>query len=475
MATVTTEQGLRIERNKTAARQRLQSSNQNRFRCCLCCSTGKCVRCSCVNGKTPCTNCIPGQSGRCSNRPTTDQSSDLLPATPAPNSQPSPPTLLVPSPSSPSIISTSLQQPPFISPDIPDPSPIIEPNFVWGTLDSINFSSSLDAIYDTVVHWKPNLFRVPHGNIGKQFVSELAKMYTAFATSSAMESIAMKATTVIPILLLQKPNTISKGKPETNTQRFNQCLKRRLQSWKDGNLADLLAEGKTIQKRITRATSNKAKENISRSFSNLMFVGKTGAAIRLLSNQSNAGVLRPEDRIGDQSVRDILREKHPSPQMPSPDSLIPDDPEEIHPVLFETIDASLIRSTALRTTGSAGPSGLDALFWRRLCTSYKSASLDLCLALSLVARRLCTEYLDPSLIAPFLSCRLIALNKNPGVRPIGIGDTARRIVAKAILSVIKSDILETTGLIQLCVGQPSGIEAAVHSARSIFHRRHPPC
>ena len=40
---------------------------------------------------------------------------------------------------------------------------------------------------------------------------------------------------------------------------------------------------------------------------------------------------------------------------------------------------------------------------------------------------------DPSGITPLLSCRLIALDKNPGVHPIGIGETVRRIIARAVL------------------------------------------
>ena len=36
--------------------------------------------------------------------------------------------------------------------------------------------------------------------------------------------------------------------------------------------------------------------------------------------------------------------------------------------------------------------------------------------------------------------RLVALNKCPGVRPIGVGDVSRRIIGKAILSVISEDI-----------------------------------
>ena len=66
----------------------------------------------------------------------------------------------------------------------------------------------------------------------------------------------------------------------------------------------------------------------------------------------------------------------------------------------------------------------------------------------------------------FLACRFIALDKNPGVRPIGIGDTARRIIAKAVLSIVRADIQEASGCIQLCGGLISGIEAAVHAART---------
>ena len=50
----------------------------------------------------------------------------------------------------------------------------------------------------------------------------------------------------------------------------------------------------------------------------------------------------------------------------------------------------------------------------------------------------------------------IALDKNPGVRPIGIGDTARCIIAKAILNITRQDIQETTDSMQFCAGQISG-------------------
>ena len=56
------------------------------------------------------------------------------------------------------------------------------------------------------------------------------------------------------------------------------------------------------------------------------------------------------------------------------------------------------------------------------------------------------------------------------MHPIGIGDTARRIVAKAILTVTRLDIQEAAGSMQLCAGQISGIEAAVHAVDQLFQQ-----
>ena len=84
------------------------------------------------------------------------------------------------------------------------------------------------------------------------------------------------------------------------------------------------------------------------------------------------------------------------------------------------------------------------------------------------AKCLCATLVDPVCVAPLLACRLIALDKNPGVRPIGIGDTARRIIAKAAISVLKDDVLDAAGSMQLCVSQMAGVESAIHAARKKF-------
>lgn len=85
-----------------------------------------------------------------------------------------------------------------------------------------------------------------------------------------------------------------------------------------------------------------------------------------------------------------------------------------------------------------------------------------------MAKKLCTTLVDPEILAPFLACRLIALNKKPGVRPIGICEVPRRIIAKAILSITKQDVLDATGLKQLCAGQVACVESVIHVVRKCF-------
>ena len=143
------------------------------------------------------------------------------------------------------------------------------------------------------------------------------------------------------------------------------------------------------------------------------------------------------------------------------------DPPPVQPVLFDRVNAGTIKSAALNTKGAAGPSGLDAHSWRRLCTSFHSASCELCHSLAMLPRRLCTSFIvDPDSLSPFLACKLIALDKCLGIRPIGICEAARRIVSKAILTVVRDDLQDAAGSTQLCAGQIAAVEAAIHFMRA---------
>ena len=58
-------------------------------------------------------------------------------------------------------------------------------------------------------------------------------------------------------------------------------------------------------------------------------------------------------------------------------SRMPPNYSSFHPVIFEQLDDHVIHRTALHLGGAAGPSGMDAWGWRRICTSFRAASTDL--------------------------------------------------------------------------------------------------
>ena len=127
-------------------------------------------------------------------------------------------------------------------------------------------------------------------------------------------------------------------------------------------------------------------------------------------------------------------EKHPLVSLANPNAVLTSETgdNDFHPVIFDSITAKVIRTAALKTEGSAGPSGLDAFSWRRMCTAFGEKSNELCSSIAAFARKISTQFVDPESLMAYTSARLIPLNKNPGVRPIGVGEVVRRIVGKAI-------------------------------------------
>ena len=71
-------------------------------------------------------------------------------------------------------------------------------------------------------------------------------------------------------------------------------------------------------------------------------------------------------------------------------------------------------------------------------------------------------------LQPTLHVDWFLFAKNPGVTPIGSGEVLRRIVGKAVLSVIGRDNQKVAGSIQRCAGQPSGIEAVIRTMSNVF-------
>ena len=67
-----------------------------------------------------------------------------------------------------------------------------------------------------------------------------------------------------------------------------------------------------------------------------------------------------------------------------------------------------------------------------------------------------------------MSRRLIGLKKCPGVRPVGMGDTWHRILAKCLLAVTGAEAKEVYGTEQLYGRLEAGIEGGIHAVQLLW-------
>ena len=187
--------------------------------CCRCNGSGRCVSCFCIKSGRCCVDCLPSRKGHCSNKspaaaptsmPAADNghfpSVDMSATENSDNAVDSQDVLAM---SAPEGINASAMLDDVISDDVNmrtntasidfpsfKPAPTITSS--WGDLSGEELTKAIDDAYAQVVHWRPNLFKVPSGACGKQIVSELTRLFNAFALESDLEAIALKAAMTLP-------------------------------------------------------------------------------------------------------------------------------------------------------------------------------------------------------------------------------------------------------------------------------------
>ena len=326
----------------------------------------------------------------------------------------------------------------------------------WNGLQGKELFDTINDIYHEITTWQRNLFKVPTGRAGQDFVSEVNLSLQHFATGTLLESISLKIAFILFPLLLQKPSKKSKAKDHTV------YLQKRINLLRTGKIYEIVHEGRAIQKRLVSSKRTKPFDS-DKVFAKLMLQGKVSAALRWV------GSSKTSVRECDEETFELLKLLHPDPEDSTNASLLRGPIDKVESFIFDNIDAKLIQSCVKRISGAAGPSGADAELWLHiLCTKQlKKKPLELCDTIAKCAKRMATSFIDPAHLEAFTACRLVPLNKSPsGVRPIGIGELLHRIIGKAIVQVINNDIVHATAPIQVCAGIPGGVEAAVHSLRS---------
>ena len=268
---------------------------------------------------------------------------------------------------------------------------------------------------------------------------------------------------IFSCVILRKDPMIWKAKA------IRKRITKKLDQWEKGLIAELVQDTVAMAKRgAGGARKSKDDESIARKYHSMVIGGRLRAAVRMLSNRDGGGVMHPEDADtkSGRKVIDVLREKHPEMMIPGLD--------EEGWASFESYDECLnsvpvdcteetVEEVAGKLSGGAGPGSVDAIAMKNWLLRHGRPSQVLREELAAWTEWLCNETPPWAAYRAMMSCRLVALDKCPGVRPLGIGEIWRRAIAKCALKVCGEDAKATCGSTQLCAGLEAGIEGALHS------------
>ena len=268
----------------------------------------------------------------------------------------------------------------------------------------------------------------------------------------------MYALHVMPALLLQKPSRSLKSKDHVD------ALKRRLKKWINGEFLQLLREATAPQSRLPKIGTMKNINMVSRTFREYMSKGNVNSAIKPLSNNMEGGVL-PSNK---QTI-DLLKMKYPVGKAVSEDTKLHGPLSTVENLTFYVIDDSMVLEVVIITREGSGPSGMDEDGWRRILVSrdYGDAGNDLRKVIASLIKKICIEEIDDSSLSPLMASRLVPLNKNSSLRPIGVGQVLRQMMGKVVVSAFFEDVTTPSSDAQMC-GRSSGSEAAIHAMRRMF-------
>ena len=329
-------------------------------------------------------------------------------------------------------------------------------SLMYNGIDIVDFCSQISDIYENVKSWQCNMFEIPPGAQAKKFIALMNFWLDQFNKDTPWGSIALKVFMILPNIFLQKSSKNSK------TKNHIELIENRMKEWEAGNISTVFRECRTIQNRLLKTKRDNV--DFEKLFVRFMLFGKINSAVRLLEKNSCNGVLpMNNDNLN------LLNKKHPPGAPALLGSLLQGPILDIPKSFYDSIDEFMIEKAVARTHGAAGPSNVDGHFFRQICSRrYREEAAVMKTNIAMFARKLASEPIDPTSIEPLTACRLIPLNKNPGLRPIGVGETLRRIVGKAVSWIVKQEAMEAAGPLQVAAGAKSGAEAACHAMRELF-------
>ena len=187
---------------------------------------------------------------------------------------------------------------------------------------------------------------------------------------------------------------------------------------------------------LTFAQREETAEHRAQTYNSQVLRGKLQTAVRWITERETGGVIQPGDRCtktGDQ-VMEVLRAKHPEDRTSTAASLdlYPDHSPELSPL---DITYGTVMAVTLRLSGGDGPGRTDSVSLQHWLMQFGAASAELRLIVRDFVQPLGNGRPPWAAYRALMSGRLIALGKQPGIRPVGVGKTWQRLMAKCLLRV----------------------------------------
>ena len=127
------------------------------------------------------------------------------------------------------------------------------------------------------------------------------------------------------------------------------------------------------------------------------------------------------------------------------------------PLNFTEDDITWVTSNL---SGAAGALGDEAVELRNWLLCFGCLSEELRVVLARLVDSMDNFLLPWAAYCALMACRILALDKMSGVRPVGIGETLFRALAKLVIRAAGDQVKIACGNLQLCAGLEASIEGA---------------
>ena len=124
-----------------------------------------------------------------------------------------------------------------------------------------------------------------------------------------------------------------------------------------------------------------------------------------------------------------------------------------------------------RLLGGVGPGGTDSVSLQHWLLRFGAASVELRFIVGDFVEWLGNGRPPWAVYRALTSGRLIALEKQPGIRPVGVGKNWRRMMAKCLLKVAGPEAKAACSTLQLAGGVEVGIEGDIHAMRVLWEEQ----